>query len=902
VSRTVRRRRPSIAVQLLAVFAVATALTATMVVINVRTEFGQARKSAAAEAVREARTQAHDLSGYYGTQLTPSLKALAGQPGLRNAQPGRCQPAVQSVAALIGGGGVALVAPSGQLFCAAGAYSPAAGTAWFSTALHKGLGVGGPVIDRRTGTAQLGLAYAMTTAGGPAVLVIEQNSQKSMLSAVSSRLELYVVDRASGVVLDSLPHAKKTQTLPAALRNISPGRTLSAVGPSGVRGIYAGQPVAGTPWWVLAAVPRARAMAPATDSLRRNVVLGGVMVIALLGLGWVVYRRIARPARRLRKAIDHLAETDALDHSAVCVPDDAPRELAELGEALNDMVAARQRTEARLASLVRHASDLVFIVDVTGVVTYATPSAESLLCLGGGDMLGRPFLDLVHPEDRERLGRRLQRGENNFVGNTARIEFRIVSPAAVRDVEARTQNLVDDPAIRGSVVTCHDITDRKRAEVELAHAAMHDSLTGLPNRALALDRLRHLLARTGRSGATSAVLFVDLDRFKLVNDSTGHAAGDELLVLVAERLSTLTRPGDTLARFGGDEFVIVCESLASTDAAGAVAERVLEGMQPPFTVRGQETFVTASIGIAIAQPGDDAGDLLRDADAALYRAKDRGRARWAMFDDGMRAQVQRRLEVGNKLRRALTDPGLFLEFQPVVSLDRHAAVGVEALVRWQDGPTIVRPDEFIPVAEETGLIVPIGEWVLRESCRQLVHWRRSPAFPRDTRISVNVSARQIGQADFADTVARILAETGLDPNLLVIEVTESVLMLDREAGAAMLSRLRALGVAISIDDFGTGYSSLGYLQRLPIDELKIDRSFVGGLGRDERTTPILESIVSLGHAVGLTLVAEGVESPRQAELLAAMGCDKAQGYLFAQPLSASAVVVHLQAAGISVPR
>jgi diguanylate cyclase (GGDEF)-like protein len=415
---------------------------------------------------------------------------------------------------------------------------------------------------------------------------------------------------------------------------------------------------------------------------------------------------------------------------------------------------------------------------------------------------------------------------------------------------------------------------------------MHDSLTGLPNRALVLNRLSHLLARTGRSGATSAVLFVDLDRFKLVNDSNGHGAGDELLVQVAERLVGLTRPGDTLGRFGGDEFVVICEGLSGVGDAEAVAHRLLDTFQLPFQVRGQEVFATASIGIAIAQVGDEAGDLLRDADAAMYRAKERGRAGCAVFDDGMRAGVRKRLDIGNKLRHAIDGGGLFLEFQPEIDLGSGRPLGVESLLRWRGDGTTMRPDEFIPVAEETGLIVPIGEWVLRESCRQLVAWQAVDGFPSDAHVSVNVSARQISQPDFADTVIEALQATGLDPRLLTLEVTESVLMRDKDAAAATLTLLRAMGVCFSIDDFGTGYSSLGYLERLPIDELKIDRSFVARLDGKGRTAPIIESIVDLAHAVGLGVVAEGVERAEQAQLLRDIGCDAAQGYLFARPLPA----------------
>lgn len=896
-------RRASIATQLLAVFLVATGLTAAMIAINVRSEYTQAQNNGAREVVHEAGTQAHDLAGYYSSQLLTSLKAVAEQPGISQAAAGHCTAAVKSLSALISGGGVALLRPDGRVLCQAGTFQPVARSAWFLAAVRAGWGFGGPLTNPRTHKPMLGYAYKLTTNVGPSVLVLEQDSAASMLSTGPTHLEVYVASHRSGLILDSLPKgAYAGRTLPTSLRSIAARRSVTAKGPTGSTGIFASSPVAGTDWFVVTGLPRSRALASATQSLHRNLLLGGLMLVVLLGLGVLVNRRIAQPARRLRRAIDTLATTDALDGEPLQVPDNAPRELAELGHALVDLVDARRRTEQRLVSLVRHASDLVFIVDAHGAITYATPSVDALLSLSEEAVIGRRFLELVHPKDRQRAAYQFGRTEDNERNDSCRrVELTLVAGDVVRDVEWRTQRLVDDPAIAGTVVTCHDITDRKRAELDLAHSAMHDSLTGLPNRALALDRLQHLLARTGRNGTISAVLFVDLDRFKLVNDSTGHAAGDELLVQVATRLSAVTRPGDTLSRFGGDEFVVVCESLASPEDAVQVAMRVLDGMQAPFEVSGQEMFVTASIGIAIAEPGDDAGDLLRDADAAMYRAKDQGRSGWVMFDDGMRADVQRRLDVGNKLRRALSGPGLFLEFQPVLALDTRRAVGVEALVRWQDGNGVVRPDEFIPVAEETGLIIPIGEWVLRESCRQLVGWREGERCSPEQRVSVNVSARQLAQPDFADVVARALGDTGLDPRLLVLEVTESVLMLNHEAAADVLTRLRALGVSISIDDFGTGYSSLGYLQKLPIDELKIDRSFVATLGSRERTTPILDAIVGLAHAVGLTVVAEGVETETQAGLLTDMGCDLAQGFHFARPLRADAALGYLVTSGPLVP-
>jgi diguanylate cyclase (GGDEF)-like protein/PAS domain S-box-containing protein len=867
-----------------------------LVGLNATSAFQDARDRAVRQVAAEAGSQATDLHDYFATDFRQTLHSLPDQPGLRGASASRCNTGLAALRQLATGSELAVLRADGSTLCSAGTPGVTGDEAWVRDAMNKEITVGDVLRDVETGQPQVAYTVTYDGADGRRMLVVLEPGLHTLLNETSTNVSLMLVDRETRLVLDRL-NVEPTDGRPldeTVVPSLVTGKGIrTATGPDGVERIYSLSPVPGTDWAVLAGVSKRAAYASAYSALRRDLIVGGLLLLALFGLGFVFYRRIARPTRRLRAALDDLADAplDLTDRPRV--PETGPRELAELGAAFNEMVEARLVSEARLASLVRHASDLVFVIDADGLITYVTPSVDALLGLSHDTVERMHFLDLVSPADRVGLRTRLKGWMSNDVYVATRVDFQLRYGETARDVEARVQNLVDDPAIRGVVVTCHDITDRKRVEAQLAYAAMHDSLTGLPNRPLVLNRLENLLARTGRSGAHSAVLFLDLDRFKLVNDSAGHASGDELLVQVSERLASVTRPGDTLGRFGGDEFVIVCEPLDHPDDAAAVAERLLAALQAPFVLAGQELFVTASIGIAHALPGDDPGDLLRDADAALYRAKDHGRAGYAVFDDGMRAQIRQRLDVGNRLRHAVSGDGLFLEYQPVTSLTSGRVVGAEALLRWRAETGVIRPDEFIPVAEETGLIVPIGEWVMREACRQLAAWQQVAGFPQDAHVSVNVSARQLGQPDFVNAVARALDDSSLLAGQLTLEVTESVLMHDQEAAAATMSALRSLGVQMSIDDFGTGFSSLGYLERLPIDELKVDRSFVAPLGRRERTNAIVESIVQLAHAVGLGVVAEGVEHAAQVELLQEMGCDFAQGYHFARPLAADAALTYL---------
>jgi diguanylate cyclase (GGDEF)-like protein len=423
-------------------------------------------------------------------------------------------------------------------------------------------------------------------------------------------------------------------------------------------------------------------------------------------------------------------------------------------------------------------------------------------------------------------------------------------------------------------------------EDQLSHQAHHDPLTGLANRILFHELLEHALARSVRANTAVAVLFLDLDRFKVVNDSLGHDAGDALLAVLARRLESVLRPGDVVSRFGGDEFTVLCEDIDPCTAGRQsvnVAERIIDAICEPFVLNGDEQFLSASAGIALAFDGSERPeDLLRDADAAMYRAKERGRGCCEIFDEAMRARAQDRHEIENTLHRAVSREELRVFYQPVISLYDGECIGVEALVRWQHPDRgLLAPGEFIPLAEETGLVVPMGRWILKAAAAQAAEWQRAQREPARFRLSVNLSGRQLQDPDLAATVGELLDAVGLDPRALCVEITESVLMEDADVGA--LKALKSIGVRVSVDDFGTGYSSLGYLRRFPVDEVKIDRSFVARLGTDPADAAIVAAVVSLGHALGISVVGEGVETEAQRDELRELGADAAQGFLFAPP-------------------
>jgi len=495
---------------------------------------------------------------------------------------------------------------------------------------------------------------------------------------------------------------------------------------------------------------------------------------------------------------------------------------------------------------------------------------------------------ILHADDEERVVS--NEAECARSGEKLVQEYRLRA-ADGRDVWIRDEMTIvrgpngdKDPLFYGVFL---DVTDRKRMETELERLALYDPLTHLPNRALFADRLSQVLSRRGRT-ATTAVYFLDVDRFKRINDSLGHAAGDEVLREVAGRLRSVLRPEDTVARFGGDEFTILCESVGGVLEAVSVADRLQRPLSRPLRAGNAELRLSASIGVALAEPGEvvEVERLIEDADAAMYRAKERGGARTELFDTAMRDGAVEALAIEQELQRAVEDGELRLYYQPCVDLATGELAGAEALVRWQHPKRgLLGPDRFLSVAEETGLIVSMGAWVVDEACRQLAEWRRRPESAA-MRLSLNLGARELTHPDAVATVLGAVRRAGLEPSALTIEVTESTAMADSDTGFRALRELSAEGMRVAIDDFGTGYSSLDQLRRMPVDVVKVDRSFVRGMATDSTSRELVAAVVGMGKALNLAVVAEGIETEEQAATLRELGCDFAQGFLYSPPLPA----------------
>jgi diguanylate cyclase (GGDEF)-like protein/PAS domain S-box-containing protein len=572
-----------------------------------------------------------------------------------------------------------------------------------------------------------------------------------------------------------------------------------------------------------------------------------------------------------------------------------------------------QRTRRQLSErerlfqlITENAADMIAVIDCNGQRLYNSPAYQTILGYGPEELAATSSMDQIHPEDRARVLEAAEKARST--GRGERLEYRIrhkdgswrfieSTASAIRSPEGETEGLV---------IVNRDITERKRAEEKLEHLSFHDGLTNLPNRALFLDRLQRAITQARRhSDFRFAVLFIDIDEFKVFNDSLGHIAGDALLIQIAQRLTvclrgadTVSRPrlGDTvrpllgestLARPGADEFIVLIEELHDPSDTIRVAERIQQKLAVPFDLNGQEIVLTVSIGVAFSgNAGAEAQDVLGDAEIAMYRAKSAGKGRCEVFDHAMHAGAIKRLQLETDLRKALELSQFRVYYQPIVSLRRGQIVGFEALSRWQRPEGLVMPGEFIAVADETGIILPMNRQLLYDACRQLRTWQA--LFPSDPplTLNVNITPKQFAQPELASQIGKILQETGLDPRCVNLEITETIAMADAKRSAVVLSELKALGVNLDIDDFGTGYSSLSRLQSFPVDTLKIDRAFISRIDTDLATHEIVRVIVMLAHGLHLKVVAEGVETQAQVDLLKDIGCELAQGYFYSKPAPA----------------
>ncbi len=546
---------------------------------------------------------------------------------------------------------------------------------------------------------------------------------------------------------------------------------------------------------------------------------------------------------------------------------------------------ALRNSEARFRSVIQNLSDIIAILDEESRIIYISPSIERLSKFQIIELLGRKLTDFAHLDDTKKVHGFIEEIKKNKSINS-QIEWQL----ADRDgnfhyVESVGINLLEDPNVAGLVITTRNITERKNLEAQLMHQAFHDPLTNLANRVLFRDRVEHALMRYKRQETPLAVLFLDLDDFKNVNDSLGHAAGDELLKSVSERLMGCVRFGDTVARLGGDEFAILLEDTEQANNAITIAERVLECVLEPFNVEGYDVKVGISVGISFSSSGKETADeLLRNADVAMYIAKDSGKGQYTIFENQMYEAVLSQMELEADMRRAIENGEFVLNYQPIVRLDTKKVAGFEALVRWnhpQHG--VILPESFIPLAEQTGLILPLGRWIIGEACRQVN--RLYEKYNRHFTMTINISGKQLQHPGFSADIANVFETAQTLPSSIILEITESVMMQNTEDTLRRLLRLKALGVRLAIDDFGTGYSSLSYLQQFPVDILKIDKAFTKGINQGSEKSAVARTIISLSDTLQLSTIAEGIEFAEQVPALQTLGCKFGQGFYFARPLS-----------------
>jgi diguanylate cyclase (GGDEF)-like protein/PAS domain S-box-containing protein len=654
--------------------------------------------------------------------------------------------------------------------------------------------------------------------------------------------------------------------------------------------------------WIVAAVyPKDEAFLAVYDLIWHFVELLLVAFVIVVAAIWASTRYLMRPLVSLTR---HLAEYTATGtRIAPLAGDKGSGEIRALTTAFNRLTARlHEREDALIETMQRYqlitenSSDLITRHEPTGVISYASPVSSSILGIAHDALIGRSLCEFVHPEDFEIVHAAFAEATDAKTLPTVIYRARHVDQHYVW-LETTMRLMMDATGEETTKILCisRDISDRKRMEQRLHELARTDHLTTLPNRFLLDERFAGGLAQARREGSMLAMLMIDIDRFKNINDTLGHSMGDALLKLVGPRLKSCIRECDTLARWGGDEFVLLLPGLQDSATAVTVAQRCLSALKEPFAIDGQALHITASIGISVSPDASaEAETLLKNADTAMYKAKARGGDCFIMYSAEMSAGARSRLSMENALFHAIDRKELLLHYQPLISAKTGRLVGAEALIRWQHPEYgLVSPGQFIPIAEETGLIDAIGEWVLRTACTQMNSWYQSglPRIP----VSVNLSSRQFRKDTLAKTIKAVLDDTGFDPQYLELELTESLLMDDTTRSKAILAELKALGVSIALDDFGTGYSSLGYLKGFYLDTLKIDRTFIAELTTSEATASIVKATIGLAKGLRLKTVAEGVETRAQANFLVQQGCDVLQGFLFARPMEPDAFLSFAQA-------
>ncbi|MEU4420420.1 EAL domain-containing protein [Actinoplanes sp. NPDC024001] len=770
------------------------------------------------------------------------------------------------------------------------------------------------VPPSETGRGRLAL-LAVAALVAPTVLVVKmfrdgQVAGLTMVAALSMLMMLLVLARMAGIMTSHRQAMTRERALREASAALVSAVDAEAVGLA-VRTAVAQLLPGDVPHGVVLAIAITQAEPQSPEAAAQAAVDRATGTAARLvttrDVDWAVAVRLTQFTQTLRCPMvltDRPGGDPLVGVLHVGAPTWALLELQRSVEVLAGQVAlalerialgqevARRNSETYFRTLIQNTADVIVILDEQDRIRYASPSAVGVF---GGDPTGAQLPEVIHPGERNRLADVLTavRGGDQ---SQRQLDFRARGNRRTEVLlELHCRDLRAEPTVAGLVVTMRDVTEQRRLEQELTHQAFHDAMTGLANRVLFNDRLQHALARGARDGSVVGVLFIDLDDFKIVNDTLGHAVGDQLLIAVAHRIAGSLRADDTAARLGGDEFAALVENVNDPGAVEETANRIFAALAEPIETDAKPLYAAASIGITTTPEANDADELLRQADLALYVAKGAGKNQWRRYQAHLHNEMVERLELRSALDHAVNEGHFLLHYQPIVDLAAGVATGFEALVRWHHPRRgVITPDQFIEVAEESGLILPMGRWVLEEALRTVAEWRRILPPGQAPYVSVNVSVRQFRESGFVDQVRTALQHTGVPPQGLMLEITETLLVKDDEEVWANLGTLRDMGIRIAIDDFGTGYSSLGYLRQRPIDVVKIDKTFIDDMITSQQPLALVSGIVSLAQSLGLTVVAEGIESATHRELLVRMGCPLGQGYLFSSPLGPTEVLAWMR--------